>query len=105
VSYDAAGARRETPTAAEPAGETPTRTVRGWRSARFPRRLHGPERRRGDRAYYGALKLGAAFTGVNVLYREAEVAHQLNHARRPVLADERSRISSRPVHLDGLFFF
>ena len=31
-------------------------------------------------AYYGALKLGAAFTGVNVLYREPEVAHQLGHA-------------------------
>lgn len=30
-------------------------------------------------AYYGALKVGAAFTGVNVLYREAEVSHQLNH--------------------------
>lgn len=30
-------------------------------------------------AYYGALKVGAAFTGVNPLYREAEVAHQLTH--------------------------
>lgn len=31
-------------------------------------------------AYYGTLKLGATFTGVNGLYREREVAHQLTHA-------------------------
>lgn len=32
-------------------------------------------------AYYGALKIGAAFTGINPLYREAEIAHQLEHSR------------------------
>jgi acyl-CoA synthetase (AMP-forming)/AMP-acid ligase II len=38
-------------------------------------------------AYYGALKLGAAFTGVNPLYRGGEVAHQLTHSgARVVLA-------------------
>ena len=40
-------------------------------------------------AYYGALKIGAAFTGVNPLYREAEIGHQLRHSRaRLVLTDE-----------------
>ncbi|MBB3052388.1 acyl-CoA synthetase (AMP-forming)/AMP-acid ligase II [Prauserella isguenensis] len=39
-------------------------------------------------AYYGALKIGAAFTGVNPLYREPEAAHQLSHSRATlVLAD------------------
>jgi acyl-CoA synthetase (AMP-forming)/AMP-acid ligase II len=31
-------------------------------------------------AYYGALKIGAAFTGINVLYRSDEIRHQLQHA-------------------------
>lgn len=31
-------------------------------------------------AYYGALKAGAAFTGVNVLYRAEDVLQQLQHA-------------------------
>jgi len=40
-------------------------------------------------AYYGALKVGAAFTGVNPLYRQAEVAHQLTHyGATLVLAEE-----------------
>lgn len=39
-------------------------------------------------AYYGALKIGAAFTGVNPLYREAEVGQQLTHSGASlVLAD------------------
>lgn len=39
-------------------------------------------------AYYGALKVGAAFTGVNALYRQAEVSHQLVHcAAALVLVD------------------
>ncbi|MBW0105616.1 acyl--CoA ligase [Pseudonocardia sp. KRD-291] len=36
-------------------------------------------------AYYGTLKLGAAFTGVNGLYRVREVAHQLSHAEPVVV--------------------
>ncbi|MFC4943593.1 class I adenylate-forming enzyme family protein [Pseudonocardia sp. GCM10023141] len=36
-------------------------------------------------AYYGALKIGAAFTGINALYRAAEVAHQLGHAEPAVV--------------------
>lgn len=40
-------------------------------------------------AYYGALKIGAAFTGVNPLYREPEIAHQLGHSRAGlVLTDD-----------------
>lgn len=40
-------------------------------------------------AYYGALKLGAAYTGVNSWYRPEEVAYQLGHAEpRLVLADK-----------------
>ncbi len=31
-------------------------------------------------AYYGALKIGAAFSGINPLYRGPEVRHQLQHA-------------------------
>ncbi|MDI2030406.1 class I adenylate-forming enzyme family protein [Saccharopolyspora sp. TS4A08] len=36
-------------------------------------------------AYYGALKVGAAFTGINPLYREAEVAHQLGHSKAEIV--------------------
>ncbi|MGB6182576.1 MAG: class I adenylate-forming enzyme family protein, partial [Rhodococcus sp. (in: high G+C Gram-positive bacteria)] len=36
-------------------------------------------------AYYGALKIGAAFTGINVLYRGPEVRHQLEHAEPTVV--------------------
>lgn len=36
-------------------------------------------------AYYGALKIGAAFTGINPLYREAEIAHQLTHSKAEVV--------------------
>jgi acyl-CoA synthetase (AMP-forming)/AMP-acid ligase II len=43
-------------------------------------------------AYYGALKVGAPFTGVNPLYREAKIAHQLTHyAATLVLADPEFR--------------
>ncbi|GLZ46992.1 acyl-CoA synthetase [Actinomycetospora sp. NBRC 106375] len=43
-------------------------------------------------AYYGALKIGAAFTGVNPLYRVPEVAHQLTHSRAGlVLAEDAFR--------------
>jgi acyl-CoA synthetase (AMP-forming)/AMP-acid ligase II len=36
-------------------------------------------------AYYGALKIGAAFTGVNPRYLEAEAGHQLAHAQPAVV--------------------
>ncbi|MQA16030.1 MAG: AMP-binding protein [Pseudonocardiaceae bacterium] len=36
-------------------------------------------------AYYGALKVGAAFTGINVLYRGPEVLGQLRHAEPAVV--------------------
>lgn len=36
-------------------------------------------------AYYGSLKVGAAFTGINVLYRAPEVRHQLEHAEPTVV--------------------
>ncbi|GAA4915804.1 acyl-CoA synthetase (AMP-forming)/AMP-acid ligase II [Actinomycetospora succinea] len=62
-------------------------------------------------AYYGALKIGAAFTGINPLYREAEVAHQLGHSRAglvlvdgafaAVLPDGVARLEYGP-ELDGL---
>ena len=39
-------------------------------------------------AYYGALKIGAAFTGVNTLYREAEIGHQLRHSRASLVLTE-----------------
>ncbi|HZZ52612.1 MAG TPA: class I adenylate-forming enzyme family protein [Pseudonocardia sp.] len=39
-------------------------------------------------AYYGALKIGASFTGINTLYREAEVAHQLAHCRADLVVAE-----------------
>lgn len=31
-------------------------------------------------SYYAALKLGAAYTGVNVMYGTAEIRHQVGHA-------------------------
>lgn len=36
-------------------------------------------------AYYGTLKVGAAFTGINVLYRAPEVKHQLEHSEPTVV--------------------
>ena len=36
-------------------------------------------------AYYGTLKVGAAFTGINVMYRGPEVEHQLHHAEPTVV--------------------
>lgn len=39
-------------------------------------------------AYYGALKIGAAFTGINPLYREAEVAYQVEHSRADLVLGE-----------------
>jgi acyl-CoA synthetase (AMP-forming)/AMP-acid ligase II len=82
VTYSATGQREETSYAA---------------LDRLANRFaHGLTRRdvgRGDRvavmaanrldvvvAYYGALKVGAAFTGINPRYREAEVLQQLRHA-------------------------
>ncbi|MGE0843017.1 class I adenylate-forming enzyme family protein [Pseudonocardia sp.] len=39
-------------------------------------------------AYYGALKIGAAFTGINPLYREAEAGHQLRHSGAALVLTE-----------------
>ena len=36
-------------------------------------------------AYFGALKVGAAFSGINVLFREAEIAAQLAHLEPAVV--------------------
>lgn len=36
-------------------------------------------------AYYAALKVGAAFTGINVMFRGHEVAYQVTHAEPTVL--------------------
>jgi len=36
-------------------------------------------------AYYGTLKIGAAFTGINVLYGAAEIRQQLEHATPAVV--------------------
>ena len=79
VSYDADGARRIT-----------TYRELDERANRFASALLARGVRRGDRiavmarngvesvvAYFGALKVGAAFSGINVLFREAEVAAQL----------------------------
>ena len=76
VSYDADGARRIT-----------TYRELDERANRFASALLAHGVRRGDRvavmarngvesvvAYFGALKVGAAFSGINVLFREAEVA-------------------------------
>jgi acyl-CoA synthetase (AMP-forming)/AMP-acid ligase II len=53
-------------------------------------------------AYYGALKVGAAFTGVNPLYREAEVGHQLTHSRAAlVLAEPESAAVAAAALPDG----
>jgi acyl-CoA synthetase (AMP-forming)/AMP-acid ligase II len=81
ISYDAGGGRRE----------TTYRELDGLAN-RYARLLAEHGVRRGSRvasmapngveviaAYFGALKLGAAFTGVNVLYQHAEAAHQLRH--------------------------
>jgi acyl-CoA synthetase (AMP-forming)/AMP-acid ligase II len=49
-------------------------------------------------AYYGALKLGAAFTGLNPLHRAAEVGHQLEHSGATlVLADAARAATVEPV--------
>src|SRR4051795_7999286 len=68
------------------------------RANRFASALLGRGVRRGDRvavmarngvdsvvAYFGALKVGAAFSGINVLFREAEVAAQLAHLEPAVV--------------------
>ncbi|GGF98623.1 acyl-CoA synthetase [Rhodococcoides trifolii] len=39
-------------------------------------------------AYYGTLKAGAAFTGINVMYRAAEIRHQLEHAEPVVVVTD-----------------
>lgn len=46
-------------------------------------------------AYYGTLKAGAAFTGINVMYRAAEVKHQLEHAEPTVVVVDRSTPAAR----------
>jgi acyl-CoA synthetase (AMP-forming)/AMP-acid ligase II len=87
VSYDADGTRRIT-----------TYRELDERANRFASALltHGVQR--GDRvaamarngvesvvAYFGALKVGAAFSGINVLFREQEVAGQLSHLEPAVV--------------------
>lgn len=90
IGYDAAGRRTET-----------TYGELDRRANRFAHLLRAHGVGRGSRvasmarngvdvvaAYYGALKLGAAFTGVNPMYRDTEVDHQLGHSRAGlVLAD------------------
>ncbi|CAJ1585672.1 class I adenylate-forming enzyme family protein [[Mycobacterium] wendilense] len=91
ISYSADGVRTET-----------TYGQLNERANRFAGLLAAHGVRRGDRvaamarnhvdvvaAYYGALKLGAAFSGVNALYRASDVSFQLTHSRPAVvLADE-----------------
>jgi acyl-CoA synthetase (AMP-forming)/AMP-acid ligase II len=87
VSYDAEGARRIT-----------TYRELDERANRFASALLARGVHRGDRiavmarngvesvvAYFGALKVGAAFSGINVLFREAEVAAQLAHLEPAVV--------------------
>lgn len=53
-------------------------------------------------AYYGALKIGAAFTGINPLYRKAEVEHQLTHSSASlVLVDAEFEALVESVLPDG----
>ncbi|OZF03167.1 class I adenylate-forming enzyme family protein [Rhodococcoides fascians] len=87
ISYDAAGARVVT-----------TYADLDTRANRFANLLLDLGVGHGDRvasmarnsvdvvvAYYGTLKVGAAFTGINVLYRGPEVKHQLEHAEPTVI--------------------
>jgi acyl-CoA synthetase (AMP-forming)/AMP-acid ligase II len=87
VSYGADGARRVT-----------TYRELDEGANRFASALLARGVRRGDRiavmarngvesvvAYFGALKVGAAFSGINVLFREAEVAAQLAHLEPAVV--------------------
>jgi acyl-CoA synthetase (AMP-forming)/AMP-acid ligase II len=87
VSYDADGSRRIT-----------TYRELDDRANRFASALLAHGVRRGDRvavmarngvesvvAYFGALKVGAAFSGINVLFREPEVAAQLSHLEPAVV--------------------
>ena len=87
VAYGADGARRVT-----------TYAELDERANRFASVLLSHGVRRGDRvavmarngvesvvAYFGALKVGAAFSGINVLFRETEVAAQLAHLEPAVV--------------------
>jgi acyl-CoA synthetase (AMP-forming)/AMP-acid ligase II len=87
VSYGSDGARRTT-----------TYRELDERANRFASALLAHGVRRGDRvavmarngvesvvAYFGALKVGAAFSGINVLFRDAEVAGQLTHLEPAVV--------------------
>src|SRR3954454_8951435 len=87
VTYGAAGAR-----------EVTTYAELDERANRFASALLGHGVRRGDRvavmarngvdsvvAYFGALKVGAAFSGINPLFRDAEVAAQLSHLEPAVV--------------------
>jgi acyl-CoA synthetase (AMP-forming)/AMP-acid ligase II len=87
VSYGADGARRVTTYRELDEG------ANRFASALLARGVH-----RGDRiavmarngvesvvAYFGALKVGAAFSGINVLFRETEVAAQLAHLEPAVV--------------------
>src|SRR3954447_4554612 len=84
-------------------GAEGTRRITSYRELdeganRFASALLARGVRRGDRiavmarngvesvvAYFGALKVGAAFSGINVLFREAEVAAQLSHLEPAVV--------------------
>ncbi len=80
VAYDAAGTRTET-TLRRALNERANRYAQLFASRGIGRggRVASMARNSVEvvAAYYGALKIGAAFTGVNPLYREAEVTHQL----------------------------
>src|SRR3954453_10978337 len=87
VSYGADGARRVT-----------TYRELDEGANRFASALLARGVRRGDRiavmarngvesvvAYFGALKVGAAFSGINVLFREGEIAAQVAHLEPAVV--------------------
>lgn len=100
VTYDSAGARQVT-------------TYRELNDAanRFAHALLGVGVSRGDRvavmarnrvetaiAYYGTLKVGAAYSGINVMFGPLEVAAQLEHLQPKVVAASAEYASL----LDGL---
>lgn len=108
VAYDAAGVRSET--TYRELDERANRFAQLFTSRGIGRggRIASMARNAVDvvAAYYGALKIGAAFTGVNPLYREAEVAHQLGHSGAAlVLADDAFAAvvdAARPTGVDRL---
>jgi len=90
ISYDAAGARTETTYAA--LNDRANQYARLFLSRGIGRGGRIASRARNSvevvAAYYGALKIGAAFTGINPLYREAEVAYQLEHSKAQLVLTE-----------------